>query len=56
LLHGEHDDVFPPAWSERAADRIPEAEFRSLAECAHWAPRERPEAVVDAVTEFTAGG
>lgn len=45
LVHGEHDEVFPVSWSERAADRIPESELHVLADCAHWAPRERPDSV-----------
>jgi len=52
LLHGEHDEVFPHRWSERAAARLPEAEFRLLDGCAHWAPRERPDAVVDLIDGF----
>ncbi|QLH84620.1 alpha/beta fold hydrolase [Halosimplex pelagicum] len=52
LLHGEYDEVFPHRWSERAAARLPEAEFRLLDDCAHWAPRERPDAVVDVISGF----
>lgn len=52
LLHGERDEVFPPRWSERAAAQLPDAEFRLLADCAHWAPRERPDAVVESIREF----
>ncbi|WP_123536128.1 alpha/beta fold hydrolase [Halosimplex salinum] len=52
LLHGEHDEVFPHRWSERAAARIPDSEFRLLADCAHWAPRERPDVVVELISEF----
>ncbi|WP_415378587.1 alpha/beta fold hydrolase [Halosimplex sp. TS25] len=52
LLHGEHDEVFPHRWSERATARIPDSEYHLLAECAHWAPRERPGTVVDLIREF----
>jgi pimeloyl-ACP methyl ester carboxylesterase len=52
VLHGEHDEVFPHRWSERATAHLPDAEFRLLADCAHWAPRERPDTVVDLVGEF----
>jgi len=55
LVHGEHDEVFPHRWSERAAARLPEGEFRLLEDCAHWAPRERPDTVVDLITEFVPG-
>jgi pimeloyl-ACP methyl ester carboxylesterase len=50
LCHGEHDEVFPNRWSERAAARLPQGEFHLLDDCAHWAPRERPDAVVDLIT------
>jgi len=52
LCHGEHDEVFPHRWSERAAARLPQGEFRLLEDCAHWAPRERPDTVVDLISEF----
>ena len=52
LLHGAHDEVFPHRWSERAAARIPDSEFRLLENCAHWAPRERPDTVVDLISGF----
>jgi pimeloyl-ACP methyl ester carboxylesterase len=52
LLHGQHDGVFPVAWSERAAERIPDADLYVLAECAHWAPRERPERVRELLVDF----
>ncbi|WP_436908024.1 alpha/beta fold hydrolase [Halosimplex marinum] len=52
LLHGEHDEVFPHRWSERAAARIPDSEFHLLDDCAHWAPRERPDTVVDLIEGF----
>lgn len=52
FLHGAADEVFPPAWSERAADLAPDGECVVLDDCAHWPPRERPEAVVEHVAEF----
>ncbi|ELZ27720.1 alpha/beta hydrolase fold protein [Halosimplex carlsbadense 2-9-1] len=52
LLHGEYDEVFPHRWSERAAARLPEGEFRLLEDCAHWAPRERPDTVVEQLETF----
>ncbi|PSQ03535.1 alpha/beta hydrolase [Halobacteriales archaeon QS_4_69_31] len=55
FLHGEHDEVFPPAWSERAAELAPEADCRVLADCAHWAPRERPDRVVELLRGFFEG-
>jgi pimeloyl-ACP methyl ester carboxylesterase len=52
FLHGAADEVFPPAWSERAADLAPEGECVVLSDCAHWPPRERPDAVVEHVVAF----
>lgn len=52
LVHGRHDEVFPVAWSERAAARIPDAEIAIFEDCAHWAPRERPERFVERVESF----
>ncbi len=45
LLHGAHDDLFPVAWAQRAADGIPDGDLTVLDDCAHWAPRENPDAV-----------
>jgi pimeloyl-ACP methyl ester carboxylesterase len=52
LLHGREDEVFPVAWAERAAERIPDAELVVLDECAHWPPREYPDRFVTEVTAF----
>lgn len=52
LLHGEHDEVFPVAWAERAAERIPDATLAVLEDCAHWAPREDPDTVVRHLRAF----
>ena len=49
FLHGAHDGLFPVAWARRAADRVPDAELTVLDDCAHWAPRENPDAVVEHV-------
>lgn len=45
FLHGAHDELFPVAWARRAAAEIPEADLVVLDDCAHWAPRENPDAV-----------
>ncbi|WP_324665144.1 alpha/beta fold hydrolase [Haloarcula sediminis] len=47
FLHGAHDELFPVAWAQRAADAIPDAGLTVLADCAHWAPREDPDSVAD---------
>jgi pimeloyl-ACP methyl ester carboxylesterase len=52
FVHGEADRFVPVAWATRAAQLAPEGELRVLAECGHWAPRERPEAVVEAIRAF----
>ncbi|MBV0925484.1 alpha/beta hydrolase [Halomicroarcula limicola] len=55
LLHGAHDELFPVAWAERAADRIPDAELHVLDDCAHWAPREDPDAVAAHIEDAVDG-
>ncbi|WP_338729850.1 alpha/beta hydrolase [Haladaptatus sp. DJG-WS-42] len=52
LLHGAADEVFPPAWSERAAVRMPNAECTLVEECAHWLPQEKPDLCVKLLTNF----
>lgn len=54
VAHGAHDDLFPLAWAERAAERIPDAELHTFEDCAHWPPRERPDECNDAVASFLA--
>ncbi|MFC6757041.1 MULTISPECIES: alpha/beta fold hydrolase [Haloarcula] len=49
FIHGAHDELFPVVWARRAADRVPEAELTVLEDCAHWAPRENPDAVASLV-------
>jgi len=43
LVHGREDPIFPVAWSERAANRAPEARCKIIDRCGHWPPREQPE-------------
>jgi len=45
FLHGAHDELFPVAWARRAAAEISDADLAVLDDCAHWAPRENPDAV-----------
>jgi pimeloyl-ACP methyl ester carboxylesterase len=52
FLHGAADEVFPPAWAERAGDRAPDGDCVVLENCGHWLPRERPDAFVDHVAGF----
>jgi len=51
FLHGAHDGLFPVAWARRAAERVPDAELTVLDDCAHWAPRENPDAVATYVRD-----
>ncbi|WP_284010736.1 alpha/beta fold hydrolase [Haloarcula pelagica] len=55
LAHGVHDDLFPLAWAQRAADRIPDASLCVFEDCAHWAPRENPDAVAEHVLSAVDG-
>lgn len=52
LLHGAEDDLFPVAWAERAAARIPDAELRVVEDCGHWLPREKPAECNEAIAAF----
>ena len=52
LIHGREDPIFPIAWSERAADRIPDGEFVPFERCGHWPPRERSEKFDRVVGDF----
>jgi len=54
VLHGAEDDLFPVAWAERAAARIPDADLRVIEECGHWLPREKPAECNDAIAAFLA--
>lgn len=51
FLHGDHDEVFPLAWAERAARRVPDGSLTVLPDCAHWAPRENPDRVAALVRD-----
>lgn len=52
LVHGREDPIFPIAWSERAAERIPTSEFVPFERCGHWPPREHPEKFDRVVSDF----
>lgn len=56
LVHGAADDVFPVAWAERAADRIPDARLEVFENCAHWPPREAHGRFVETVRGFLRDG
>ncbi len=52
LVHGAEDPLFPPRWSRRAADRMPDAELAVLEDCGHWPTRERPDAFNEILAAF----
>jgi len=52
LVHGREDPIFPVAWSERAAERIPDAKYEIIEQCGHWPPREQSEKFNRVVGEF----
>ena len=54
LVHGVDDDIISAEWSNRAADRIPDARLAVLEECGHWPPRERPSEFNRIVSNFLA--
>lgn len=45
LVHGQDDGVFPVAWSERAASRMPAAELHLFEDCGHLPTWERTDDV-----------
>lgn len=51
VVHGADDELFPVAWAERAAGAIPDAELAVLENCGHWAPRDRPAAVLELIRD-----
>lgn len=51
-VHGADDDLLPHRWSERAAERTPDADLHLLNACGHLAPLERPAAVLGLVDDF----
>ncbi|PSP74272.1 alpha/beta hydrolase [Halobacteriales archaeon QS_3_64_16] len=56
VLHGGEDDLFPPRWAKRAADRLPNADLRIFEDCGHWLPREKPAECNDAIAAFLRDG
>jgi pimeloyl-ACP methyl ester carboxylesterase len=52
FVHGRHDEVVPLAWAERAVTEASNGRLEVLEDCAHWPPRENPDAVVELVGEF----
>ncbi len=55
VLWGERDPWFPPAFAERYAGRLRQAEARQIDGAGHWPWLERPQ-VGDLIEEFVTGG
>lgn len=52
---GEYDALTPPWYHEALAERIPDAEWTTIADAAHLAMLERPDAFNDALNAFIDG-
>jgi pimeloyl-ACP methyl ester carboxylesterase len=50
-VHGAEDDLLPPRWSERAAERTPESDLYMLEECGHLAPLEKTDQVAELICD-----
>jgi pimeloyl-ACP methyl ester carboxylesterase len=54
LLHGEHDMIFPVSDAEKAARLLPNARLDILPGVGHWAQRDDPDRVHEALLGFLA--
>jgi len=52
MMVGDQDAATPPAMAIDLADRVPQAELRILAGCAHVPPLQAPDLVIEAITAF----
>lgn len=52
LVHGDHDSGVPVARAKDAARLLPDARLVVVPDAGHWVQRDRPDAVVPAVTDF----
>jgi len=52
FVHGTADPILPPAWSIRAADRLPGSELELVERASHWVAREQPDQFQRIVTRF----
>jgi pimeloyl-ACP methyl ester carboxylesterase len=55
VLWGEHEPLFPVAWSDRLGEFFADVELRVLPGVGHYAPLEAPEAVAGAIRERLPG-
>ncbi len=54
IVWGEHDAVTPVAMAHALHRQIPNSQLRTIAACGHFPPIEKPDAFVQAVTDFLA--
>ncbi|WKG05712.1 alpha/beta fold hydrolase [Mycolicibacterium sp. HK-90] len=55
VVHGECDPGVPVARARAAAALIPDSKLKIVAGAGHWVQRDRPDIVLDAMTEFLSG-
>jgi pimeloyl-ACP methyl ester carboxylesterase len=53
VVHGAEDRIVPVECSEAFASAIPDAKLRILDGCGHWPHFERPDALAEAILNFT---
>jgi pimeloyl-ACP methyl ester carboxylesterase len=52
LIHGEQDDVVPPAIAEQCAQRMPDARLSVVPDCGHLAIIDQQRRCTDLIIEF----
>lgn len=52
FVAGNHDQIIPPEWSEKAAEQLENATVTRLSRCGHFSASERPEEFVWVVEDF----
>ncbi|WP_441959882.1 alpha/beta fold hydrolase [Mycolicibacterium houstonense] len=55
VVHGERDPGVPVARARTAAALIPDSQLKIVAGAGHWVQRDRPDIVLEAMTEFLRG-
>jgi pimeloyl-ACP methyl ester carboxylesterase len=54
IVHGDHDTSVPVAYARTAAQLMPHAQLKVVAEAGHWVQRDAPDVVLAAMTAFLA--
>jgi len=55
VVHGDHDPGVPVARARAAAELIPDSHLEIVVGAGHWVQRDRPDIVLEAMTEFLRG-